>query len=137
ILLGMWAGKKFPRFAVRADKPMRIIPLLGFLGLVATAFLKNRDLLAQALTLVAPLVIAHNATALPVGTGAARLARPPRDARRAVTMEVGIQNSGLGLTLLFTFFPAASGMIFIAACWGIWHLVSGLTLALLWSRRPA
>lgn len=137
ILLGMWTGKKLPRFAVRADKPMRVISLLVFLGFVAIAFLKNRDLLAQALTLVVPLVIAHNAMALFIGNGAARLARLPRDERRAVTMEVGIQNSGLGLTLLFTFFPAASGMIFIAACWGVWHLVSGLTLALLWSRRPA
>lgn len=137
ILLGMWTGKALPRIAARADKPMRIISLLVFLAFVAIAFIKNRDLLWHALALVVPLVIAHNTLALLIGNGAARLARLPRDERRAVTMEVGIQNSGLGLTLLFTFFPNASGMIFIAACWGIWHLVSGLTLALLWSRRPA
>jgi BASS family bile acid:Na+ symporter len=48
---------------------------------------------------------------------------------------VGIQNSALGLAIIFTFFPQASGMLLIAAFWGCWHLVSGLTLAFIWSRR--
>jgi BASS family bile acid:Na+ symporter len=49
---------------------------------------------------------------------------------------VGIQNSGLGLVILFTFMPNAGGMMLITAFWGVWHLVSGLTLACIWSRIP-
>ena len=43
----------------------------------------------------------------------------------------------LGLAILFTFFPDESGMILIAAFWGVWHLVSGLVLAGIWSRQTA
>ena len=50
-------------------------------------------------------------------------------------MEVGIQNSGLGLVILFTFFPEAGGMMLITAFWGVWHLVSGLTLSQIWARQ--
>ena len=71
---------------------------------------------------------------LGVGALAGLLVGLNRADRRAVTMEVGIQNSGLGLAILFTFFPQAAGMILIAGFWGVWHLVSGLALALIWSR---
>jgi len=66
----------------------------------------------------------------------ARLMKLSVPDQRAVTMEVGIQNSGLGLVILFTFFPDAGGMMLITAFWGIWHLVSGLTLSQIWARRP-
>jgi BASS family bile acid:Na+ symporter len=49
---------------------------------------------------------------------------------------VGIHNTGLGLAVLFTFFPEAGSMMLIAAFWGVWHLISGLGMALWWSRRP-
>jgi BASS family bile acid:Na+ symporter len=58
---------------------------------------------------------------------------PPRDVR-AVTIEVGIQNAALGLVLIFTFFQGLGGMAIIAAWWGIWHIISGLTVATVWSR---
>jgi BASS family bile acid:Na+ symporter len=59
---------------------------------------------------------------------------------RTLTIETGIQNSGLGLVLLFNpriFSPdlAIGGMLFIAAWWGIWHIVSGLGLSWYWSKR--
>ncbi|MEL0621358.1 bile acid:sodium symporter family protein, partial [Psychrobacter proteolyticus] len=56
--------------------------------------------------------------------------------RRAVTLEVGRQNSGLGLVNLFTIFPEAGGMMLITAFRGVWHLVSGLTLSQIWARIP-
>jgi BASS family bile acid:Na+ symporter len=59
--------------------------------------------------------------------------------KKTVTIETGIQNSGLALVLLFNpnIFPtdlAIGGMAFIAAWWGIWHILSGLTIAAFWSR---
>ena len=55
--------------------------------------------------------------------------------RRAIAIEVGIQNSGLGLVLIFNFFGGLGGMAIVAAFWGIWHIISGLTLAMIWSRK--
>jgi BASS family bile acid:Na+ symporter len=52
-----------------------------------------------------------------------------------VTIEVGIQNSALGLILIFNFFDGRGGMALIAALWGIWHIISGLSVAFLFSRR--
>lgn len=135
IALGMFVGRRYPRFAVKSDKPMRVASLAVFLVFVAVAFVKNSALLAEAMSMVIPLVIAHNLMALSIGALSARAAKLNSVEGRAVTMEVGIQNSGLGLTILFTFFPDSSGMILIAACWGVWHLISGLSLAYFWSSR--
>ena len=52
-----------------------------------------------------------------------------------MAIECGIQNSGLGLVLIFSFFDGLGGMAVITAWWGIWHIVAGLTLATFWRRR--
>lgn len=52
-----------------------------------------------------------------------------------IAIEVGIQNSGLGLVLIFNFFGGLGGMALVAAFWGIWHIISGLAIATFWSRR--
>jgi len=56
--------------------------------------------------------------------------------RRAICLETGIQNSGLGLIIIFNVFDGLGGMALIAAWWGIWHLISGFSLALFWEKRP-
>lgn len=53
---------------------------------------------------------------------------------RTITIEVGIQNSGLGLILIFNFFDGLGGMALIAAWWGIWHIIAGLSLAFYWNK---
>ena len=85
------------------------------------------------------VVILHNGTALCTGYSGATLMKLPRIDRRSITIEVGIQNSGLGLALLLNpniFSPDVwshnGGMVIIVALWGVWHIISGLTLASLW-----
>ena len=134
LIVGMYVGKQFPRFAQRAQKPMRYVTLLVLLLFVAVAFANNMDVFLATADKIVALVVLQNFMALGLGAFAAALTGLPRADRRAITMEVGIQNSGLGLAILFTFFPEASGMILIAAFWGVWHLISGLTLAGWWAR---
>ena len=55
---------------------------------------------------------------------------------RAVSIEVGIQNSALGLVLVFNFFGGLGGMAILVAWWGIWHILSGLGIANIWARIP-
>lgn len=136
LALGMAVGQRFPRLAQRAEQPMRLIGLMILLAFVALAFAGNMDVFMAEGHRFVGLVLGHNALALLLGAVAATLTRLPRGDRRAITLEVGIQNSGLALVILFTFFPEASGMILIAAFWGVWHLISGLTLAVIWSRYP-
>ncbi|WP_328185359.1 bile acid:sodium symporter family protein [Marinobacter sp. OP 3.4] len=136
LILGMVTGRRFPTLAVRSEKPLRFISLLIFLAFVAIAFLNNVDLFLTQFHTFFWLVVGHNLLALALGYGMARLMKLSVPDQRAVTMEVGIQNSGLGLVILFTFFPEAGGMMLITAFWGVWHLVSGLTLSQIWAHRP-
>jgi len=55
--------------------------------------------------------------------------------QKTLAIETGIQNSGLGLLLIFTFFNGLGGMALMAAFWGIWHIVSGLCLSFYWSSK--
>lgn len=136
MVLGMVTGRRLPGFVARSEKPLRVMSLLVFISFVAIAFSKNFELFIERFHSFFWLVVCHNLLALLLGYGMARLCRLPHSDRRAVTLEVGIQNSGLGLVILFTFFPDAGGMLLITAFWGVWHLVSGLTLSQFWARRP-
>jgi BASS family bile acid:Na+ symporter len=136
LALGMLVGHNFPGFAARADKPARWISLVIFLIFVGLAFSHNGGLFVEYAEAFAGLVILHNALALGLGWVATALVRLPEDQRRAVILEVGIQNSGLGLIILFSFYPNLGGMMLVTAFWGVWHLVSGLLLSAYWSQRP-
>ena len=52
-------------------------------------------------------------------------------------IEGGMQNSGLALGIIAVTFNADLGMVIIASLWGIWHIVSGLTLAVAWRMKDA
>ena len=85
------------------------------------------------------VVLIHNLLALTLGFSVATVAKLPYRDRRTLTIETGIQNSGLGLALmlgtsLFANFPPHGGMLVITAWWGIWHIISGLTVATIFNR---
>ncbi|MAY40571.1 MULTISPECIES: bile acid:sodium symporter family protein [Spongiibacter] len=134
MLLGMAVGKRHPQWAERAEKPMRVVTLMVFVVFVAIAFINNQQAAAEYADEILIFVALQNLGALLLGDLASRTARLPQNERRAVTMEVGIQNSALGLSIIFTFFPNAGGMMLIAGFWSFWHLLVGLLLALYWSK---
>ena len=53
---------------------------------------------------------------------------------RTISIETGIQNSGLGLVIIFSIFDGNGGMALITAWWGIWHIIAGIAIALVYSR---
>lgn len=136
VMLGIVIGTQAPRLAGRLERPLRTLSFLILIAFIAGAFWENRELFVARFGDFFWLVVLQNAMALGIGLGVARLARLNDADTRAVTLEVGIHNSGLGLAILFTFFPAAGSMMLITAFWGVWHLVSGLALAGWWGRRP-
>ncbi len=136
LVLGMVTGRRLPDLVVRIQKPLRIFSLLVLMAFVAIAFSSNFALFLERFHSFFWLVVGHNLLALSLGYGMGLILKLPVADRRAVTLEVGIQNSGLGLVILFTFFPEAGGMMLITAFWGVWHLVSGLTLSQIWARIP-
>lgn len=133
---GLFVSRRWPRFTARARKPMKIFSLIFFLVFVLAALASNWRYFVLYVGMVVGVVFIHNATALATGYGMAFAVGLPERDRRAVAIECGIQNSGLGLILIFNFFGGLGGMAVITAWWGIWHIVAGLSLATFWRRRP-
>ncbi len=132
---GLTASHFFGGLADRVRKPLKVLSLTFFLVVVVFALKANWGYFVDYVGGIFFVVVAHNALALTVGYGSAQLFRLPERDRRAVCIEVGIQNSALALALIFEFFSGLGGMAIIAGLWGIWHIVSGLSLALFFSRR--
>ncbi len=135
--VGLLISHHFPQWAERAKKPLRYFSMAFFGIFITGALLANLDNFMNYIGLVVLAVFLHNALAISIGYTGARLLRLPEADRRAVAIETGIQNSGLGLLLIFDFFSGLGGMALIAAWWGIWHIFSGMTLAIFWSRRKS
>ncbi len=134
---GMYVQRRFPGFADRVRVPMKRLSIGIFVAFLVLALAANWQYFLKYVGRVVFAVFVHNALALTTGYWtAAAFGLPVRD-RRAVSFEVGIQNSGLGLILVFTFFGGLGGAAIVAAWWGIWHVIAGLSLATYWSRRPA
>ena len=136
VAAGMGLQWRRPDLAARLHRPMRIASLAFFVLFVAVAFVANFQNFLDYIGLVALAVLLHNGVALLLGYGAARVFHLPERDRRAIAIEVGIQNSALALALTFSFFDGLGGMALIAAAWGIWHIISGLLLARFWGTRP-
>lgn len=136
-LLGIYIAHRFPKFTARVIKPIKIGSLAIFLGFIMAALLNNWSYFVRFIHLVALLVVIHNALCLLAGFGVVRLCRLSGRNSRTIAIETGIQNSGLGLALIFNpnLFDGLGGMAMIASIWGIWHIVSGFIVAGIWSHR--
>ena len=137
IVLGIWFTKLFPKLTQKITKPIKWISILIFIGYIVAALSQNINYFLMYIHLIFLIVLVHNALAFLTGYGYSSLFKLSDNNRRTVTIETGIQNSALGLVLIFNpaLFNGLGGMAFIAAWWGIWHIVAGLALAFYWSRR--
>ena len=136
LCIGLLISRLFPALAAKVRKPFKIFSLVFFIGIVAAALAVNWQNFLNYVGLVFIGVLIHNALALNLGYWSGRLCRLSEPDNRAVSIEVGIQNSGLGLVLVFNFFNGLGGMAILVAWWGIWHIIAGLIAAFIFSRRP-
>lgn len=135
LVLGMWVARRYPAVAQRIQKPMKILSLLVLVGFIVGALAANFKHFLAYIQFVLLVVFIHNLLALVTGYSLATAVGLPERDRRAITFEMGIQNSGLGLILIFNFFNGLGGMAIVTAWWGIWHIVAGMTLATYWKNR--
>ncbi len=136
LLAGMLLGNLLPGMTARILPGFKRFTMIAFIGFLLVAVIGNRHLLLDSLGSLLLIVVLHNFCALLLGWSCARLSGLADFDRRALTIEVGMQNSGLALGLIFTQFGAQPDMALIAALWGTWHIVSGLLLVALWRRNP-
>ena len=136
VLLGFLTVRFAPRVADRLKEVMRYVSIAIFIGIVAMMLSQNYTSFRKYIGIIFIIVLVHNLIGLGIGYTASTIGHVPVKDRRSLTLEVGIQNSGLGLMLLFNpnIFPpeiAMGGMVFVTAWWGIWHIISGLGVSAL------
>lgn len=138
LVLGMAVRFYKPKIADLLHKFTHYGSMLIFGLIIVFAFVANMDLFLKYIHLVIFIVFAHNAIGIYTGFSLARLFKLPSKDQKTLAIETGIQNSGLGLGLISTFFysvEGVGGMAIVAGWWGIWHIVSGLSLAYFFRNR--
>ena len=132
---GLMVSRLVPTLADKVRRPFKIFSLCFFILIVCGALAANWQYFLAYVGLVVFAVFLHNLMALNIGYWSGRLFKLHERDCRAVSIEVGIQNSALGLVLVFNFFGGLGGMAILVAWWGIWHIIAGLTAAFIFTRR--
>lgn len=143
LVLGILCGQYLPKVTKLLKKPLQYLSIIVFIAMVVIIFKGNFDVFMACIKYIFLIVFIHNLLALGIGFSTSTLMKLPYKDRRTITIETGIQNSGLGLILLLNpnIFPEVGawanngGMLVITAWWGVWHIISGLSLAFLWRLR--
>lgn len=135
LVLGMGMRSKNEELATKMSKILKPVSITVFIAIVVIAFSNNLDVFNDYVHHVLLIGIGHNLLAISLGFLIAKAFGLSFKNQKTLAIETGIQNSGLGLLLIFTFFNGLGGMAILAAFWGIWHIISGLCLATYWSRK--
>ena len=131
LLIGMWVSEKYENINIKIGKPVRILSVLILSSFIALAFYNNREAFLTHISSIFWIVFIQNGLALIVPYFFSKIIGNTEAVNRTIAIESGIHNSGLGLILIFTFFNGNFQMALIAAWWGIWHLISGFSYALI------
>lgn len=135
-VLGIACARRFPHWTARFKRPMRLLSFFVLIAFIVGAIAGNWRYFLDYVAVVILAVALHDALAFGTGWLCARAFGLPDYDRRAVAIEVGIRNAGLGLVLIFSFFGGLGGMAVVAGVWGFWDIIAGLTLATWWARTP-
>lgn len=133
IVLGIVVRKLVPSFV---DKSTHVIPLISVLAIiiiVSAVVAGNAATIASAGLIIFVAVMLHNAFGLLLGYVTARLLGLDESNRRAISIEVGMQNSGLGVALATAHFGPLAALPSVVGA--VWHNISGPILATYWSKK--
>jgi len=134
LVIGMIIRARHERWANKLQKILKNFSIFFIAAVIIGAFASNFEIFKTYIHYVVLIVFVHNFVALLTGFLSATILKVPYKDRRAITIEIGIQNSGLGLALAFEFFSDFGGVALVCAWWGIWHAVSGTVVAYLFTR---
>lgn len=134
-ILGMIFAKKFPEITEKIKKPFSIGSIIIFSGFIFGALVMNKEHFFNYIGSFFMIVLLTNTVALMIGNIMGRITKLEKRDIRAISFEIGIQNAALGLVVVFNFFDGLGGMAIVCAWWGVWHIVSGLSLATYWAKK--
>ncbi|MCY7801226.1 bile acid:sodium symporter family protein [Bacillus haynesii] len=123
-------------FKKQVKKAVQVLPLVSVLGIVAIVSAVvggNRENIIQSGLLIFAVVVLHNGLGLFFGFILAKCFKMDYASQKAVAIEVGMQNSGLGAALATAHFSPLSAVP--SAVFSVWHNLSGSWLATYWGKK--
>lgn len=135
MLIGIAFNYKFPAFTNKIKKHVKRVALLIFIAFLFFAIKANFQIFLKHIHYVLFIVFIQDIIGFFSGFYIGKLMRLPYEDCKAISIETGIHNAGLGLILIFTFFGGLGGMALITAWWGIWHIFAGMALAYYWKNK--
>jgi BASS family bile acid:Na+ symporter len=131
VSLGVATNRFFGPVVRRLEPVLPTLSILAILIIIAIIVALNADRLIEIGLVTVVAVVLHNTVGLSGGYSLARLSGCNLQQSRTIAIEVGMQNSGLGVALALDFFSATAALP--GALFSIWHNVSGSLLASWWS----
>ncbi|QHS21910.1 bile acid:sodium symporter family protein [Virgibacillus sp. MSP4-1] len=133
IVLGIIVRLLFSR---QVEKSIAVLPLVSVIGIVAVAsavVAVNTEAIVTTGLLIFSIVVLHNILGLMIGYLLGKLLKLDFSDQKAVSIEVGMQNSGLGATLAQLHFAPIAAVP--SALFSVWHNISGPILATWWGKK--
>ncbi|MEI4769322.1 bile acid:sodium symporter family protein [Psychrobacillus sp. FJAT-51614] len=134
IALGLIVKKLLPTFVEKSLNVVPLISVLAIITIVSAVVAGNVDNIASAGFLVFLGVFLHNGAGLLLGYYTGKMIGLSKLDCRAISIEVGMQNSGLGVALATAHLGPLAALP--SALGAVWHNISGPILATYWSKRP-
>jgi BASS family bile acid:Na+ symporter len=133
VVLGVVARRFFSKAVAKATSVMPLVSVTAIVTIVGAIVGKNVEQILSIGPLIFLGVVAHNGLGLLLGFGVGSTFRFGEAQRRALAIEVGMQNSGLAVALAASLISPAAALP--AALFSVWHNVTGPLLATIWVRR--
>ncbi len=133
VVLGLAVRKLLEEKTEKILPAMPLISSLAIIFIVGVIVAANSNSIKEVGLIITLIVIVHNLSGLFIGYTLAKLFKFKESKCRAISIEVGMQNSGLGVALANAHFGPLSALP--AALFSVWHNVSGSALAWFWQRK--
>lgn len=133
IVLGLVVKLVFKTQATEVTKALPLVSVVTIVAVVAAVVSVNKEKILESGFLILGIVILHNVLGLAIGFLAARILKMPFADQKAISIEVGMQNSGLGAALATAHFSPLAAVP--SAIFSVWHNISGPILATYWAKQ--
>lgn len=133
IIAGLVVKIFFKKQVAKAVHALPLVSVIGIVAIVSAVVSGNRENLLQSGLLIFSVVILHNGFGYLLGFLCAKLLKMDYASQKAIAIEVGMQNSGLGAALATAHFSPLSAVP--SAIFSVWHNLSGSLIATYWSKK--
>ncbi len=135
IILGLIVRSILGRKAESYSEAMPIVSVIGIVLIVAFVVGASKDRIIESGLIIFAVVVLHNGLGYLLGFLAGKLFKLDYANQKAVSIEVGMQNSGLGVALAGVHLAASPVTAVPSAIFSFWHNISGPLLATYWAGK--